>query len=166
MNLREISKVQIRSRNKYEKLKLKIESQTHNLLLVRDVVSDAARKFGFVEEDINKIVLAVDEACTNIIKHGYNYDPDKDINITILMRDGEFTVIIRDKGRVFDPESVKIPDMKEYLRQYKVGGLGMYLMKKLMDEVEYDIQPGVRNEVKLTKYLSPGRTDNDIGLHT
>jgi len=162
----EISKVQTRSKNRYEKLKLKIESQTDNLVLVRDLVSDAARKFGFNDDDIYKIVLAVDEACTNIIKHAYNYDPNKDINITILMHDSKFTVVIRDKGKHFDPDSVRIPDMKEYLKQYKVGGLGMYLMKKLMDEVEYNIKPGVRNEVRLTKYLSREKVNNKILLQT
>ena len=43
--------------------------------------------------------------------------------------------------------------MQEYLAQLKVGGLGIYLMKTLMDEVDYQIQPGVKNQVKMVKYF-------------
>jgi serine/threonine-protein kinase RsbW len=159
-------KVQNRSKHRNEKLRLKIESQTDNLILVRDLVADAARKFGFNDDDVHKIILAVDEACTNIIKHAYHNDPNKDISINIDMHDGRFTVVIRDKGKHFDPDRVSIPDMNEYLKQYRVGGLGMYLMKKLMDEVEYDIRPGIRNEVRLTKYLARKQEHRNFSLHT
>jgi serine/threonine-protein kinase RsbW len=142
--------------SKKRRLNLTIQSQTDNLMLVRDFVSDAARNFGFSDEEISKIALAVDEACTNIIKHAYNFDPTKDIMISIVTNGGKFVVMIRDKGKWFNPENIPMPNMHEYLTQFKVGGLGMYLMKKLMDEVEYNIQPGVKNEVKLVKYLHRG----------
>ena len=67
----------------------------------------------------------------------------------------KFSVIIKDKGKYFEPKEICPPDMREYLKQYKVGGLGIHLMKSLMDEIKYKIQPGVQNEVKLVKYL-PG----------
>jgi serine/threonine-protein kinase RsbW len=134
-------------------LNLQITSQTNNLMLVRDFISDAAKNFGFDEENVNKITLAVDEACTNIIKHAYNYQPDKPISLTVFMDDKKFIVIIKDNGKYFKPESVIIPNVKEHVRQYKVGGLGIYLMKSLMDEVKYKINPGNQNEVTLIKYL-------------
>ena len=65
------------------KLTKTIESRTDNLLEVREFVLDAARTFGFSEEEASKIVLAVDEACTNVIKHAYHYAPDKKIQIVI-----------------------------------------------------------------------------------
>jgi serine/threonine-protein kinase RsbW len=132
---------------------LHILSRTEKLSLVRDFVSEAARKYGFDEESINKIALAVDEACTNIIKHSYKFATDKDITIRINSNTQYFEVLIEDKGISFDPEKVQPPNMKEYLTQYRRGGLGMFLMRSLMDKVEYRAYPGLRNEVRLVKTL-------------
>ena len=132
---------------------LTIKSRTEKLALVREFVSDFARRFGFDDESVNKIALAVDEACTNIIKHSYKFASDKDITINIVTGEKAFEVMISDQGISFDPDAVKLPNMKEYLTEYRRGGLGMYLMRSLMDRVEYTAYPGPRNEVRLIKYL-------------
>ena len=119
-----------RTNNEFD---LTIPSQTAKLKRVRRFVAAAAQRFGFSLDDASKIALAVDEACTNIIKHAYNFADDKNIHLTIFMRDGRFEVLITDHGKPFDPDGVKLPDMKEYLSHYRRGGLGMYLMKSLMD---------------------------------
>jgi serine/threonine-protein kinase RsbW len=133
---------------------LTIESRTDRLITVREFVAEAARQFGFEDEDIGKITLAVDEACTNIIKHAYKFDPHQPITVTVRSSGATFEVAILDRGRQFDPEHLTAPDMKEYLTHYRRGGLGVYLMKSLMDKVEYAIKPGKPNEVRLIKYLS------------
>jgi serine/threonine-protein kinase RsbW len=133
---------------------LHIESRTERLIAVRDFVSSAAREFGFADEEVSKIALAVDEACTNIIKHAYKFDPHKELTVTVKGGNGAFEVSISDTGRQFNPSSVQPPDMKEYLSHFRRGGLGVYLMKTLMDKVEYNIEPGKPNEVRLIKYLS------------
>ena len=138
---------------KVNALNLKIKSQTEKLSMVREFVSEAAREFGFDDESVNKIALAVDEACTNIIKHSYEFASNKDIDIAISANDSKFKVVISDHGKGFNPETVKVPDMREYLSKYKKGGLGMYLMKSLMDSVEYKIVQGKKNEVHLVKFL-------------
>jgi serine/threonine-protein kinase RsbW len=130
-----------------------IESRTDRLIAVREFVSASARKFGFSDEEVSKIALAVDEACTNVIKHAYKFDPTKEITITIKPHGRTFEVAIKDNGKQFNPSEVLAPDMKEYLTHYRRGGLGIYLMKSLMDKVEYDIVPGKKNEVRLIKYL-------------
>jgi serine/threonine-protein kinase RsbW len=131
-----------------------IESRTDRLIEVRDFVSTAAREFGFADEDVSKIALAVDEACTNIIKHAYHFDPRRDIVVHVSGGNGAFVVAIRDRGDVFNPGVIPTPDMKEYLTHYRRGGLGVHLMRSLMDKVEYDIRPGKLNEVRLTKFLA------------
>jgi serine/threonine-protein kinase RsbW len=143
----------VSGKNKDRKMKLSVPSRTEELLVVRKFISDAAKSFGFSDGEVGEIALAVDEACTNIIKHAYNYATDGEINVVIYMHHPEFEVLIQDNGKNFNPELVSLPDMKEYLTHYKRGGLGMYLMKKLMDKVEYRIQPH-RNIVRLVKYLS------------
>jgi len=132
---------------------LTVPSQTATLKRVRRFVAAAAHRFGFSNDDASKIALAVDEACTNIIKHAYNFAEDKDIHLSIFMRNGKLEILITDHGKPFNPDAVKLPDMKEYLSHYRHGGLGMYLMKSLMDKVEYRIRPGIKNQVILVKYL-------------
>lgn len=132
---------------------LHIESRTERLIAVRDFVSEEARAFGFTDEDVSRIALAVDEACTNIIKHAYSFDPNRNISVRVKSRNGTFEITIRDTGSGFNPSLVHAPDMKDYFSHYRKGGLGVYLMKSLMDKVEYEIHPGKRNEVRLTKYL-------------
>jgi serine/threonine-protein kinase RsbW len=133
---------------------LVIDSRTDKLIAVRDFITGAARQFGFNEEDVGKIVLAVDEACTNIIKHGYRFDATKTITVIVTSLSSALEVRIRDNGLRFNPNDIVVPDMKDYLAHFRRGGLGVLLMKKLMDEVEYNLRPGEPNEVRLVKYLN------------
>jgi len=130
-----------------------VQSRTDKLSEIRDFVAGLARRYGFAEDDVANIVLAVDEACTNIIKHAYQFAPDKPIEVSVAMRGDAFEVTVIDEGRAFDPAALHSPDLKEHLTHYRRGGLGVYLMKKLMDEVEYRIQPGQKNLVRLVKHL-------------
>lgn len=134
-------------------MKLKIPSSTEELFTVREFIAEAARSFGFEDESIGKIALAVDEACTNIIKHAYSYERDKEIEITVNPNNDKFEIVIVDYGKSFNPKLIKIPDMSEYRTKYRKGGLGMYLMYSLMDKIEYK-KLDHRNEVHLIKYLS------------
>jgi serine/threonine-protein kinase RsbW len=138
---------------KEKKYHLKIPSQTDNLDLIRSFVAGIARKVGFNDEEVNKIELAVDEACTNVIEHAYQHDDTKDIDIAIQIGLQKLTVVVTDHGKSFNVKQIKLPDMKDYLAELRVGGLGIYLMKTLMDEVDYQSKPGNRNEVRMVKYI-------------
>ncbi len=124
---------------------------------MRTFVSDAARRFGFSESEVGKIELAIDEACTNIIKHAYKFNPDGIIEIRVSTQNDnaapKFIVEIFDSGISFDSSRYTAPDMKEYFKKLRHGGLGIVLMKKLMDEVEYGRIGGERNSIRLVKYL-------------
>ncbi len=137
---------------KQTKTSKRILSRTDKLLEVREFVGAAARSFGFSEEETGNIVLAVDEACTNIIKHAYQYATDKEIEINITQDNGSFEIRIYDNGKSFDPSTVHAPDLKKYIDHRQRGGLGVYLMKRLMDRVEYNFTSGKRNEVRLIKF--------------
>jgi len=132
---------------------LKIPSQTDNLEIIRNFVNGVAKKVGFDGEESNKIELAVDEACTNVIEHAYAHDDNQNIDIAIKIDYQKLIVIVTDKGQSFQMDEVEMPDMKSYLAELRVGGLGIYLMKTLMDEVDYQTKPGVKNEVRMVKYL-------------
>jgi serine/threonine-protein kinase RsbW len=134
--------------------RLVIKSRTENLSSLRDFISDNANNAGLSTDDIDDIILAVDEACTNIIKHAYKSVPDGEIIIEINYNTRKFTIKLIDHGNSFDPESVPVPDLQKYLRQRKVGGLGLYLMRTLMDDVKYVSIPGEYNQILLSKNLN------------
>jgi len=131
-----------------------VKSSTENLIQIRKFTESVAQESGFSEDEIGKIILAVDEACTNIIKHAYKYSPEGEIKITITFDSNKLVISIVDHGNHFDPNVIPEPDIKEYYKQKKSGGLGMFLIKKLMDEVVYSTTKGNKNQVTLIKYLS------------
>jgi serine/threonine-protein kinase RsbW len=135
----------------FKERKLKVKSRTENLSAIRDFVFNAATEVGFNSDDIGNMILAVDEACTNIIKHAYKSYPDGEIIINLKYSEEKFTIEIIDYGNSFHPESVPDLDLQKYYKQRRVGGLGMFLMKTLMDEVKYVSVPGKYNQVLLSK---------------
>jgi serine/threonine-protein kinase RsbW len=139
--------------NKLFDKELVVKSTTDNLAIIRDFTKAAAKSCGFSDETIDKIALAVDEACTNVIKHAYQNSPEGDIIVNISVSENKMKVAITDFGSNFDPTAVPEPDIRKYYRQHKVGGLGIYLMKKLMDEVNFSSGAGNGNQVILVKYL-------------
>jgi serine/threonine-protein kinase RsbW len=134
-------------------LNFKIKSQTEKLSIVRDFITEAARNFGFDDESAGNIALAVDEACTNIIKHAYENRPDREIDIRVQMNKQIFEVIVTHQGKLFDPRLFKSPDIQEYIAHPRRGGLGIRIMKLLMDNVDYKILPDKKCEVHLIKKL-------------
>lgn len=136
-----------------QKFKLKISSITDNLEVIREFINSIATKAGFNEEGADQIELAVDEACTNVIKHAYKFDTKRMLDISVFIDKEKMEIIISDKGSGFDPSKLQIPDLEKYVHESKMGGLGIHLMKTLMDEVNYSFNPGKRNQVSLIKYL-------------
>ena len=105
---------------------------------IREFVGDVARAGGFGDKDIYNIQLAADEAASNIIEHAYEGDRNGVLEISCGMRDGAITIIMVDHGESFDPSAIPLPDLKADLSERKIGGLGIFLMRKLMDEVRYE----------------------------
>jgi serine/threonine-protein kinase RsbW len=139
--------------NKITPKEIIAKSSTDNLTIIRAFTKSAAEECGFSEDIVGKIILAVDEACTNIIKHAYHNSPNGEISISTKFDNSKLSISITDQGAHFDPTRVPDPDLREYYKQKRIGGLGMYLIKKLMDEVVYQTLTGNKNQVVLVKYL-------------
>jgi len=135
------------------KYQLKIPSITDNLELIRMIISTVAEKVGFNPDDVSKIELAVDEACANVIKHAYSKDLKQPIDVAIEIDYKKMSIVVTDHGKGFDFAKMPRTDVKEYLAEMRVGGLGIYLMKALMDEVEFNSKPGMKTQVKMVKYF-------------
>ncbi len=137
----------------YHTAHLTIATSTDNLHRVRAFIHEQISGAGFTEFEENGIVLAVDEACANLINHAYGKDPGHEIDITVVVNDNEVRIEILDAARPFDPSTIAAPDMDAYFRERRVGGLGISLMRRVMDEVQY-IPSGEgqdRNRLILTK---------------
>lgn len=133
-----------------------VAASLNQLAVIRDFVSVHAVAFGFKEQVVNQITLAVDEACSNVIRHAYNQDSNQTIRIQIEEKNKEFMVSIFDSAESFDPTKVASPNMEEYFRSFKHGGLGVHIIKKVMDDIMYipaDAQHPL-NELRLTKKLA------------
>lgn len=118
---------------------------------MRRFVERHARQADFGEKTIEDFKIAVDEACTNIIKHAYDGDATQKIDLAVIVDDTHFTVRIRDEGRAFEKQSYTEPDLFHLAKRRRAGGFGVHIMRRLMDRVEYQSR-GKTNEVKLTKY--------------
>ncbi len=137
-----------------KKYQLKIPSQSDNLAIIRDVVAKVASRVGFDTDEASKIELAVDEACTNVIKHAYTNNSNQMIEVSIKVDQEKLIITVADKGKGFDPDKIKLPDLNESIKEGRKGGLGLCLIKTLMDKVEFEIKPGSKNKVKMIKYIS------------
>jgi serine/threonine-protein kinase RsbW len=104
---------------------------------IREFVADVARENDFNEKEIYSLQLAVDEAASNIIEHAYEGILDATFEVSCAMEDNELVITMLDHGTPFDISSIKDPDIKADLSERQIGGLGIYLMRKLMDEVRY-----------------------------
>jgi serine/threonine-protein kinase RsbW len=131
--------------------KITFDANFHNLDDIREFVGEAARQVGFSEKEIYSIQLAADEASTNIIEHAYAGAKDGIIEIDCSIADEELKIVMHDKGKSFDPSSVPEPNVKADLSERKIGGLGMYLMHKLMDEVHYETSQETGNTLTMIK---------------
>lgn len=133
--------------------KILLASSTKNLSVLRKFIESKAIDFGFDESTIIQIILSVDEACTNIIKHAHKYNENEQIEVETKADKTEFKIILKYKGRGFDPNDLHSPDMKEYFSKYKVGGLGVPIMKKFMNKIEYVHKNSDYNSLTLIKVL-------------
>jgi serine/threonine-protein kinase RsbW len=118
---------------------------------IREFVADVAREGGFTEKEIYSLQLAADEAASNIIEHAYAGVSNADLDVSCDMYGDTLTITMRDNGKPFDPSKVKKPDLKADLSDRQIGGLGVYLMRKLMDEVHYKSNSKTGNLLTMTK---------------
>jgi len=138
------------------KEEITIPAQMSYLLQIRQFVEHIGKKYRFSEKVINSFKLVVDEACTNIIKHSYGEEQEGKIDVAITISNDRIMISITDtgeKGQQFNPNNLPPFEKKRYLEQLERGGLGVYIIKTIMDEVEYNIQPGAFNKLKMVKYI-------------
>ncbi len=121
-----------------QRYSLTVSSQVEHLSQIASFVEQAARSSGMKQEQVYDVQMAVDEACTNVIEHAYHGRGDGTIDITCEKRDKDFVITIRDFGDRFDPRKVARPRTDDPLSRRSIGGLGLFFMNKLMDNVKFE----------------------------
>lgn len=137
-----------------QRFTLHVPSSTQNLAMIRDFVNNVGTQAGLAEDDVAKLELAVDEACTNVIEHAHGGDLTKDVVVRAEFDEATLRIEVVDTGHGFDPATLPDESLPEMVAHRRSGGLGLRMMKTLMDEVSYEIVPGERNRLRLVKRLS------------
>ena len=132
---------------------LSVDSRLERLSEIADFIENAARESGLNENQIDDVQMAVDEACTNVIKHAYRGKPNGTIDIICERRGKEFVVTIEDVGERFDLKKVARPKTGAPLSARNIGGLGLFFMHKLMDRVHFDFSSGYGNRLTMVKKI-------------
>jgi len=122
-----------------------------NLEEICDYVTHCANAAGLDESEVYAVQLAVDEASTNIMEHGYGRECPNRIDITCEILDDGLKVVIYDDADPFDPELVPDPEINVSLDDVKPRGLGIFFMRKMMDEVQYEATPEKGNTLTMIK---------------
>jgi serine/threonine-protein kinase RsbW len=127
--------------------KIQIQAQSEYLADLRSKLQGLMKTSGLDEKVIGEMSLAIDEAITNIIRHGYKNIPDGVIDLEYTDFPDRVEIVIEDHGKLFNPLTIPTPE----LPPTKPGGLGVHFIRTLMDDVIYQIGTDKTNQLKLIK---------------
>ncbi len=132
---------------------LSVPGRFEYLAQIAGFVTQAARSAGLSEDDVFHVEMAVDEACSNIIEHAYRQRGGEIVLTCRTPEPGRLEIVIHDDGESFDPAVIPPPVLGDpaNLENLKTGGLGLYFMRKLMDEVRFECVPDAGNTLYLSK---------------
>jgi serine/threonine-protein kinase RsbW len=142
---------------------LRVIAELRNLDAIRHFVRDTATTLEVDADAIYDALLAVTEAATNIIVHGYRNKPGI-IEIEMSRKGDSLLVRLRDQADPFDPTSVPAPDLTLPLEKRPFGGMGIHVIRQVTDEMIYRAIPKGGNELTLVK-KSPARSNPKEGTH-
>lgn len=115
---------------------LRISSDTQNIRLVERVIDDVCDQYKVNEDRYGNILIAVTEAVNNAIQHGNHNNPEKSVTITYNIDPSSITFFIKDEGNGFDHKNLPDPTAPENID--KINGRGIFLMKNLSDNIQFD----------------------------
>jgi len=136
-----------------------VPSHPKYLCIVREVTAKMGQMHGLGEEIVEQIRLAVDEACTNVIKYAYRGNADEQIVVRYRVDSERFEVVIEDTGIKADPLAIA----GRKLEEVRPGGLGVHFIKRCFDVFEFDARKKIGNRLRLVRYLKERNEDRDNG---
>jgi serine/threonine-protein kinase RsbW len=133
---------------------ISIRCNPDNLKHIREFVKNTLNPYHLSDIALNQMILAVDEICANLIIHANNKDESKFLHLKISRQKGFFLFELVDHGLFFDMSSYKEPDIQENIRKKRPGGMGIAIVKRIMDKVEFTSN-GTKNVCRLYKRVNP-----------
>jgi anti-sigma regulatory factor (Ser/Thr protein kinase) len=130
---------------------LTVPGRFEYLSTIADFIAETGQNGGFDQDTIFHVQMAVDEACSNVIEHAYAGQDKGDITLNCNCQPGEWVITIYDTGHPFDPSAVPEPNLNASLDEIKTGGLGLYFMRQLMDEIEFSFNEKRGNKLRMVK---------------
>jgi anti-sigma regulatory factor (Ser/Thr protein kinase) len=127
-------------------------AELESLSVFREFISDCCAKFNVPNETVFELKLAVDEACTNVIEHGYKGMDPGSIILSFRIESDRILVQLTDFGHVFEPAEAPKPDLEAALEDRPLGGMGLYLIYQMMDNIDYKSSED-GNTLTFTKYI-------------
>ena len=118
---------------------------------IREFLENAVLNLGGDEDSAGDFVLAVNEAVTNILLHGYNERPGP-VTVSVEVDGADLLVRLLDDAPLFDPTAVPPPDITLPLEERPLGGLGVHMMRQLTDELVYTVTENGKNELAFVKH--------------
>jgi serine/threonine-protein kinase RsbW len=132
-----------------ERFELQVEAKVEQLARISEFIADAMRAFGLNDRKSFEVQLAVDEACANIMHYAYS-KAGGTIELSCERRNAEVRITIKDYGKPFDPTAVPPPKLDTDVEHRGVGGLGIYFMRRMVDELAYEYRDG-QNALTMVK---------------
>jgi len=126
-------------------------AELESLQIFRDFITECCAQFDIPHDTVLDLKLAVDEACTNIITHGYKGMDPGSIILSFRIEPDRILVQITDFGHCFEPVAGSKPDVEAALDDREMGGLGLYLIYQTMDNIDY-VSSEEGNTLTFTKY--------------
>jgi len=136
-------------------IELRLPSRLGYERVAMDTASSLARRMGFQGDRVDALKTAVSEAVTNAIEHGNQHDAAMKVVVLLTVRDDELIVSVADQGRqLLDQNSVtRTPRIEDILDKSDKGGWGIWLIRELVDEVEFTTAPTGGNQVRMVIHL-------------
>ena len=118
-----------------ESINLQIPSLIENIRIIESFIDNAKDLYNIDDDIYGNIMIAVTESVNNAVKHGNKEDKEKNVNLSLFMKENAISFIIEDEGPGFDYNNLQDPTSPENID--KIGGRGIFLMKHLSDEVHF-----------------------------
>lgn len=130
--------------------KLNLSCCTSALVELRSFLQLSLKAYAFSEVDRHQLILAVEEVCANLIIHSHACNPNELIYLEVKGLKKKLTIEITDKGDAFNLLEYEVPDLKKVIEEKRKGGIGIFLVKKIMDKIEFESKNG-KNTCRLIK---------------
>ncbi len=133
-----------------ERISLVLKNNLAELERLGGEVSAWCNRRALSEEVEYQVNLVLDEVVSNVIRHGYRDRQQHEILVDLLLRNGELTIRVEDDGIQFSPLQVPPPDITKPINERPVGGLGIYMVRQIMDSLDYRRENG-KNSLVMKK---------------